>query len=67
MSRRLAYTAGVAFLATGIALPAQAQLKVGSVYVGPIDDRGWNYQHNEGRLAVEKALGSRIKTTYVTA
>ena len=35
----------------------------GFVYVGPIGDHGWSYQHNEGRLAVEKELG--IKTSYV--
>jgi len=57
-------------LATGLALaavPAQAQekLKVGFVYVGPIGDHGWSYQHNEGRLAVERALGDRVQTSYV--
>ena len=65
ISRRLACAAAAAFLAAGIAVPAQAQLKVGFVYVGPIGDHGWTYQHNEGRLAIEKALGSKVKTTYV--
>ena len=37
--------------------------KVGFVYVGPIGDHGWSYQHNVSRLAVEKALN--VKTTYV--
>ncbi len=46
--------------ATGI---ASAETKVGFVYVGPIGDHGWSYQHNQGRLAVEKELG--VKTTYV--
>ena len=36
---------------------------VGFVYVGPIGDHGWSYQHNEGRMAVEKELG--VKTSYV--
>jgi basic membrane protein A len=35
----------------------------GFVYVGPVGDHGWSYQHNEGRMAVEEELG--IKTTYV--
>lgn len=35
----------------------------GFVYVGPVGDHGWSYQHNEGRLAVEKELG--ISTTFV--
>ena len=40
-------------------------LKIGFVYVGPIGDHGWTYQHNQGRLAVEKEFGSKVKTTYV--
>ncbi len=44
---------------------AQAQLKIGFVYVGPIGDFGWSYQHDVGRLAIEKALGDKVKTTYV--
>lgn len=42
---------------------ASAETKVGFVYVGPIGDHGWSYQHNQGRLAVEKELG--VQTTYV--
>ena len=44
---------------------AQDKLKVGFVYVGPISDHGWSFQHNEGRLAVEKAFGDKVQTTYV--
>ena len=51
------------FLALGFLTSAQAQLKVGFVYIGPIGDHGWTYQLNHGRLAIEKALG--VKTTYV--
>jgi simple sugar transport system substrate-binding protein len=52
-------------LATGIAFGgnASAETKVGFVYVGPIGDHGYSYQHDQGRLAVEKELG--VKTTYV--
>ncbi|WP_456390590.1 BMP family ABC transporter substrate-binding protein [Profundibacter sp.] len=39
--------------------------KVGFVYVGPIGDFGWSYEHNEGRLAVEEAFGDKVETTYV--
>ena len=46
----------------GFSLNANAEFKVGFVYVGPTGDHGWTYQHHEGRNAVE-ALG--IKTTYV--
>ena len=52
-------------------LPATAQttapLKVGFVYVSPIGDAGWTYQHNLGRLAMEKALGLQVSTTAVEA
>lgn len=49
------------------ALPARAAdpFKVGFVYVGPIGDHGWSYQHDHGRLAVEAAFGDKVETTYV--
>ena len=39
--------------------------KVGFIYIGPIGDFGWSYEHNEGRLAVEEAYGDKVETTYV--
>ena len=33
------------------------------IYVGPVGDFGWSYQHDQGRLAVEKELG--VKTAYL--
>ncbi|NKB76793.1 MAG: BMP family ABC transporter substrate-binding protein [Gammaproteobacteria bacterium] len=38
-------------------------VNVGFVYVGPIGDHGWTYRHDEGRKAVEEALG--VKTSFV--
>ncbi len=38
---------------------------VGFVYVSPIGDAGWTYQHDEGRLQMEKALGGKVTTKYV--
>src|SRR5262245_52378969 len=55
---------GLACAAPAADAPAQP-LKVAFVYVGPVGDGGWSYQHNLGRLALEKALGNRVKTTYV--
>jgi|TARA_B100001971_G_scaffold182197_1_gene179392 simple sugar transport system substrate-binding protein len=43
-------------------LSANAEFKAGFIYVGPVGDHGWSYQHHEGRNAVEAA---GIKTTYV--
>ena len=41
------------------------KLKVGFIYVGPIGDHGWTYQHDQGRLAVEEAFGDKVETVYV--
>src|ERR1700730_5189365 len=48
-------------------LPAAAAepLKIAFVYVDPVGDSGWTYQHDLGRRALEKALGSQVKTTYI--
>ncbi len=62
MFKKLAITAvlGSSLL---VATAASAETKAGFVYVGPVGDHGWSYQHDQGRKAVEKALG--VKTTYV--
>ncbi|MEM9967351.1 MAG: BMP family ABC transporter substrate-binding protein [Pseudomonadota bacterium] len=58
-----------AALALGLAGAAAAdgheKTKVGFVYVGPIGDGGWTYEHDKGRLAVEAALGDQVETVYV--
>lgn len=51
--------------AIAVAGNAVAQTKVGFVYVGPIGDHGYSYQHDQGRLAVEEAFGDKVKTSYV--
>ena len=65
MRKLLAVMAGLALsLAVGAASGAD-KLKVGFIYVGPIGDHGWTYQHDQGRLAVEEALGDKVETIYV--
>ena len=56
-----------AAVALGLATSAFAQdkTKVGFVYVGPIGDGGWTYEHDKGRLAVEEAFGDKVETVYV--
>ncbi len=55
-----------AALALSIGYAAAAgKVKVGFVYVGPIGDHGWSYQHHQGLLAVKKAFGDKVSTTYV--
>ena len=44
---------------------ASEPVKAGFVYVSPITDAGWTKQHDEGRKAVEAALGAGVKTTFV--
>ena len=44
---------------------AAEPVKAGFVYVSPITEAGWTRQHDEGRKAVEAALGSQVKTTFV--
>lgn len=41
------------------------KVKVGFVYVGPVSDGGWTYEHDQGRIAVEEAFGDKVETTYV--
>jgi simple sugar transport system substrate-binding protein len=69
MNRRklfsLALVAASFSLAAGVPAQAQDPLKVAFVYVGPVGDAGWTYAHEQGRLAMEKALGAKVKSTYV--
>jgi len=45
-----------------LAAGAAQKPKVAFVYVGPRNDMGWSYAHDQGRLALEKNLG--IETAY---
>jgi basic membrane protein A len=38
--------------------------KVAWIYVGSHTDGGWSEAHDNGRLYVQKALGSKVQTTY---
>lgn len=55
---------GLAGMPLGLAR-AQDPFKAGFVYVGPVGDFGWSYQHDQGRQAVEKNLGGAVATTFV--
>jgi basic membrane protein A and related proteins len=62
---------GAAALAAGVAAGMSGALaqskpaKVAFVYVGPIGDHGWSYQHHQGLLAVKKEFGDKVETTFV--
>lgn len=44
---------------------ADDKAKIGFIYVGPIGDHGWSYQHDQGRLAVEREFGDQVETVYL--
>ena len=46
-------------------LPVEPPLKVGFVYVGSVTEAGWTRQHELGRIALERALGSSVEAAYV--
>jgi basic membrane protein A len=50
---------------TALCSAASAPLKVAFVYVGPVADGGWSYEHHLGKLAVDKEFGPRVETSYV--
>ncbi|MGC9399062.1 MAG: BMP family ABC transporter substrate-binding protein [Anaerolineae bacterium] len=48
----------------GIAPEAEKEsFKVAFIYVGPVGDLGWSYAHDQGRQALEEALGY-VETAY---
>jgi basic membrane lipoprotein Med (substrate-binding protein (PBP1-ABC) superfamily) len=51
---------------TSLGSPAKrtAVFKAAWIYVGPHNDGGWSQSHDEGRLLVQKMLGSKVKTTF---
>jgi basic membrane protein A len=61
---KLAFAAGVVLAAVQPSLAAD-KLKVGFVYVGPVGDFGYSYQHDQGRQAMAKALGDKVETTFL--
>ena len=70
LSRRTALAAlAAASLAFPMTAAAQAKagepLKIGFVYVSPIGDAGWTFQHDTGRKEMEKALGGKVVTKYI--
>ena len=61
MNRVITLLASALTFGAFAAFPAQAETKVGFVYVGPPGDLGWTYRHDIGRQAVEALDG--ISTT----
>jgi basic membrane protein A len=68
MKKTLLLLAAATALA-GITAPASAagmdKVKACFVYVGPVGDFGWSYQHDQGRLYAEEKLGDKVETAYL--
>jgi basic membrane protein A and related proteins len=59
---------GLVAAATPLALGrarAAEPLKVGFIYVGPVGDFGWSYQHDVARKELEEHYNGAVKTTFV--
>jgi basic membrane protein A and related proteins len=66
--KRIIIAAAALGLALGAAITvstAQNKLKVGFIYVGPVGDMGWTFQHEVGRRAIEEQFKGRIETNYL--
>ena len=44
---------------------AADKLKVGFIYLGPVGDLGWTYQHDLARQAMVKEFGDKVETTFL--
>jgi basic membrane protein A and related proteins len=64
--KKILMTAAAAAMMLGAAsASASAEaLKACWVYVGPIGDFGWSYQHHQGLEAVKKEFGDKVETAY---
>ena len=66
--RKILIAAAAVMLTAGPSLfgaSAAEKLKVGFIYLGPVGDFGWTYQHELGRQALVKEFGDKIETTYL--
>ena len=65
MKTLLKATVAAAALAGSLATAQAADLKACFVYIGPVCDFGWTYQHDQGRQAVEAHFGGKVETAYL--
>jgi simple sugar transport system substrate-binding protein len=63
--RQLLRFATAATLAMAVQAAAAEPLKVGFIYVSPIGDAGWTYQHETGRQQMMEALGDQVESKFI--
>ena len=70
--RRVFAKAAAAALVTmatlALAIPsalAADPVKAGFIYVSPVGDAGWTFQHDQGRKEMEKALAGKVTTKFI--
>lgn len=68
MKRRMMLATAAMGLGLALAGPVAAQgldkVKACFMYVGPIGDGGWTYQHHVGALAVQEKFGDKVEIQY---
>ncbi len=62
--RTLLGTAAALGLLAHAAFAQDTPLKVGFVYVGPVGDGGWTYEHDQARQKVAEHFGEAVETVY---
>ena len=65
MKKLLFALAATAAMVLAVNAQAADKLKACFVYVGPIGDFGYSYQHEQGRQDVIKHFGDKVETTYL--
>lgn len=66
--RKILVATAAAAIAVGASLAgasAADKLKVGFIYLGPVGDLGWTYQHDVARQAMIKEFGDKVETTFL--
>jgi basic membrane protein A len=61
----MAMAAALALSVSATAANAADKLKACWIYVGPVGDFGYSYQHDLGRKAVVKELGDKVETAFL--
>ncbi len=65
MKRKILRAAVAAAALSFGTLAADAATKACFIYVGPIGDFGWSYQHHQGLEQMKAALGDQVETAYL--